>query len=96
MKTMPRSPIDRSKTLVEEPGPGHNRWHPDIPPVIRCDRGDEVILDTRDAFDRQMGPDAVLVRHLLAERDTLPGTWRDECLGIAAASAGRTRPNSNK
>jgi formamidase len=24
--------IDRSKTLLEEPGTGHNRWHPDIPP----------------------------------------------------------------
>ncbi len=29
--------ITRSKTLAEEPGTGHNRWHPDIPPVIRCD-----------------------------------------------------------
>jgi formamidase len=52
--------IDRSKTLAEEPGTGHNRWHPDIPPVIRCQPGDEVILDTRDAFDGQMGPGASL------------------------------------
>ena len=58
MKTMPEIRIDRSKTLVEEPGIGHNRWRPDIRPVIRCDPGDEVILETRDAFDRQMGPDA--------------------------------------
>ena len=48
--------VDRSKTLLEEPGTGHNRWHPDIPPVIRCDPGDEVVLETRDAFDGQMGP----------------------------------------
>ncbi len=52
--------IDRSKTLLEEPGTGHNRWHPDIPPVLRCEPGDEVVLDTRDAFDGQMGPDATL------------------------------------
>src|SRR6266516_2164199 len=52
--------IDRGKTLAEEPGTGHNRWHPDIPPVIRCEAGDEVVLDTRDAFDGQMGPDATL------------------------------------
>ena len=46
--------IDRSKTLAEEPGTGHNRWHPDIPPVARCEPGDEVVLETRDAFDGQM------------------------------------------
>ena len=40
MKTMPEIRIDRSKTLVEEPDTGHNRWHPDIPPAIRCDPGD--------------------------------------------------------
>jgi formamidase len=52
--------IDRSKTLLEEPGTGHNRWHPDIEPVVRCAAGDEVLLETRDAFDGQMGPDATL------------------------------------
>jgi formamidase len=51
---------DRSKTLLEEPTTGHNRWHPDIPPVLRCEPGDEVVLGTRDAFDGQMGPDATL------------------------------------
>ena len=50
--------IDRSKTLAEEPGTGHNRWHPDIPPALRCQPGDEVILDTRDAFDGQLTPEA--------------------------------------
>ena len=52
--------IDRNKTLAEEPGTGHNRWHPDIPPVVRCEPGDEVVLETRDAFDGQMTPDASL------------------------------------
>jgi formamidase len=52
--------IDRGKTLAQEPGTGHNRWHPDIPPAIRCQPGDEVVLETRDAFDGQMGPDASL------------------------------------
>jgi formamidase len=57
MKSAPEIRIDRSKALAEEPGTGHNRWHPDIPPVIHCDPGDEVILETRDAFDGQLGPD---------------------------------------
>ena len=26
--------IDRTRRLADEPGTGHNRWHPDIPPVI--------------------------------------------------------------
>jgi hypothetical protein len=58
--TMPAIRIDRNKTLGEEPGTGHNRWHPDIPPKIWCDPGDEVILETRDAFDGQMGRDVSL------------------------------------
>src|SRR5262247_276418 len=52
--------IDRSKALGDEPNTGHNRWHPDIPPVVHCEPGDEVVLETRDAFDGQMGPDATL------------------------------------
>jgi formamidase len=52
--------IDGSKTLLEEPSTGHNRWHPDITPVIRCAPGDDVLLETRDAFDGQMGPTAGL------------------------------------
>ncbi|HEX6325256.1 MAG TPA: acetamidase/formamidase family protein [Jiangellaceae bacterium] len=50
--------IDRSKTLLEEPTTGHNRWHPDIPPLVRCETGDEVVLETRDALDGQIGPGA--------------------------------------
>jgi formamidase len=52
--------IDPSKTLLEEPETGHNRWHPAIAPLVRCEPGDEVVLETRDAFDGQMGPDATL------------------------------------
>ena len=52
--------VDYAKSLTEEPETGHNRWHPDIAPVVACDPGDEVVLDTRDAFDGQMGPEATL------------------------------------
>jgi formamidase len=52
--------VDRTKTLLAEPGTGHNRWHPDIRPLVRCEPGDEVVLETRDAFDGQMGPEATL------------------------------------
>ncbi len=32
--------IDRSKRLKEEPAKGHNRWHPDIPPILEVDPGE--------------------------------------------------------
>src|SRR5215813_14824285 len=48
--------IDRSKRLSEEPRTGHNRWHPDIPPVLRVDPGDTVVLETRDALDGAITP----------------------------------------
>ena len=43
--------IDRRLPLAAEPHTGHNRWHPDIPPALRCRPGDEVVLETRDTFD---------------------------------------------
>jgi formamidase len=52
--------VDYSKTLGKEPATGHNRWHPGIAPIVGCDPGDEVVLQTRDAFDGQMGPEATL------------------------------------
>lgn len=46
--------IDRSKKLSEEPHTGHNRWHPDIEPVVEADEGEEVVLETRDASDNNV------------------------------------------
>jgi len=46
--------IDRSKMLKDDPGKGHNRWHPDITPILEVDPGEEVSLETRDASDGQM------------------------------------------
>jgi formamidase len=46
--------IDRSKRLREEPHKGHNRWHPDIAPVIEVDELEELALETRDANDGQI------------------------------------------
>ena len=48
--------IDRNKRLCDEPHKGHNRWHPDIAPVIEVEAGEEVTLETRDANDLQIGP----------------------------------------
>ena len=49
------------RPLVDAPETGHNRWHPDIAPVVTCEPGDEVLLETRDAFDGQFHPGATAV-----------------------------------
>jgi formamidase len=48
--------IDRQKRLAEEPACGHNRFHPDIEPVVEVGEGEEVALETRDALDGQLKP----------------------------------------
>jgi formamidase len=48
--------IDRRKRLHEEPATGHNRFHPDIRPVLEVEAGEEVVLETRDGVDGQLGP----------------------------------------
>jgi len=63
--------VDQSKTLTEEPGTGHNRWHPDIPPVVRCEPGDEVVLETRDALDGQVRPGGSLGEVAAANLDVV-------------------------
>src|SRR5579863_3634880 len=46
--------IDRSKRLKQEAHTGHNRWHPDIPPILEVEPGEDVVLETRDARDGQI------------------------------------------
>jgi len=48
--------IDRGKRLKDQPTTGHNRFHPDIPPLVTVDEGEEVVLATRDGVDGQLGP----------------------------------------
>ncbi len=53
--------LDYSKRCADEPGKSHNRWHPDIPPVLEVDPGEEVVLQTRDATDGQISWDSTVV-----------------------------------
>src|SRR5438067_2085226 len=48
--------IDRTKPLAAEPHLGHNRYHPDIAPVVEIGEGEEIALETRDALDGQITP----------------------------------------
>ena len=48
--------IDRKRRLRDEPGTGHNRFYPDLAPIVEVEEGEEVVLDTRDGVDGQLGP----------------------------------------
>jgi len=48
--------LDYSKRCGDEPSKGHNRWHPDIAPAVTADPGEEVLLQTRNAFDGEVTP----------------------------------------
>ncbi len=50
--------VDYSKRCGDEPTKGHNRWHPDIPPAVEVEEGEEVVLQTRDAFDGGITPNS--------------------------------------
>jgi len=52
--------IDRNKRLRDDPGKGHNRWHPDVVPIIEVEPGEELLLETRDASDGQIKPDTTI------------------------------------
>src|SRR5260221_4274930 len=51
--------IDRNKRLAAESHVGHNRYHPDIAPVVEIGEGEEIALETRDALDGQIKPGMV-------------------------------------
>ncbi len=49
--------LDRGKSIAEQEDKGHNRWHPDIPPVVEVEPGETVVMDTIDAVDGQITPE---------------------------------------
>jgi len=53
---MHRIRINRSKCLADEAHLGHNRFHPDLEPVLEVAEGEEVVIETRDAVDGQLCP----------------------------------------
>jgi formamidase len=48
--------VDYTKRCGDEPTKGHNRWHPDIPPAVEAEPGEEVVLQTRNALDGEITP----------------------------------------
>ncbi len=46
--------LDLDRSLTQDPRWGHNRWHPDIPPIITVVSGEVVRADLRDGLDHQI------------------------------------------
>ncbi len=61
--------IDRNKPLADEPHTGHNRWHPDIPPALKVEPGDQVVLETRDALDGLITPGSMSADIVMLDLD---------------------------
>ena len=57
---MHRFTIDRGKRLSEAPHTGHNRFHPDLEPILEVRPEEEVVLETRDALDGQLSADSTV------------------------------------
>ncbi|KAM9866672.1 Formamidase [Leucobacter aridicollis] len=51
---VPRFSCEVGVPLAEQASLGHNRWHPDVPPLHHLDPGDEVILEAPGYDDYQL------------------------------------------
>jgi len=47
--------VDLSKRMADQEVPGHNRWHPDIPPVSAVNPGTVFRIECKDWTDGQIG-----------------------------------------
>src|ERR1700754_1950211 len=80
---MPKNlfPLDNTKRFTDQKYVGHNRWHPDIPPVVSVKPGDVFRADCREWFDGAIKNDdsADDVRHApLPGVHVLTGPFRVE------------------
>jgi formamidase len=46
--------LDLERSLIDDPRWGHNRWHPDITPIMRIRPGEVTRVDLRDGLDHQI------------------------------------------
>ena len=47
--------VDQSKSMADQAVPGHNRWHPDIPPAAAGAPGSDFRVECREWTDSQIG-----------------------------------------
>ncbi|GAB3000344.1 acetamidase/formamidase family protein [Streptomyces pseudoechinosporeus] len=47
--------VDQAMSMRDQKVPGHNRWHPDIPPAVTVKPGSDFRIECRDWTDNQIG-----------------------------------------
>lgn len=47
--------VDQARSMADQAVPGHNRWHPDIPPAVRVRPGQDIRVECREWTDNQIG-----------------------------------------
>ena len=47
--------VDQSRSMRDQAVPGHNRWHPDIPPAVTVRPGQDFRVECRERTDGQIG-----------------------------------------
>ena len=47
--------VDQAKSMRDQAVPGHNRWHPDIPPAASVKPGSSIRVECREWTDAQIG-----------------------------------------
>ena len=46
--------VDQAKSMRDQAVPGHNRWHPDIPPAVTVRPGQDIRIECREWTDNQI------------------------------------------
>jgi len=47
--------VDQARSMRDQAVPGHNRWHPDIPPAVTVRPGQSIRVECREWTDSQIG-----------------------------------------
>jgi formamidase len=47
--------VDQAKSMRDQVVPGHNRWHPDIPPAVSVRPGQSIRVECKEWTDNQIG-----------------------------------------
>ena len=93
--------VDQSKSMVDQAVPGHNRWHPDIPPASSVKPGSDFRVECREWTDAQIvnSDDANDVRdvnlniaHMLSGPVAIEGAQPGDLLKVEILDLGPCQP----
>ncbi len=93
--------VDQSKSMADQAVPGHNRWHPDIPPASSVQPGSDFRVECREWTDAQIGNndsandvrDVNLgVAHMLSGPIAIEGAEPGDLLAVEILDLGPCQP----